>query len=211
MKLHHFARSSASYRVRIVAALKGIELEYVVVDMPGREQQGEAYARLNAQRMVPCLELDDGRVIPQSLAIIQYLDTLYPEPDIWPSDPVARAQAHSLCLMVACETAPLQGMMLQRLLQDRFGLSAEQTLEWLTYWIHRGLKPLEIFLECRELQTPLFSMGDTPGIVEAFLLPQLANCARFGVDTLPFPRVNAVAGTALADPRIAAAHPDRWL
>jgi len=209
MRLHHNARSSASYRVRIAAALKGIALDYVRVDMAAREQQGPDYARLNPQRMVPCLELDDGRVIAQSLAIIHYLDGLYPTPSIWPADPVDRAQCESLCLLLACETAPLQAMIVQRRLREVYGQGDAQVADWLQVWIHRGLAPVETFLAARRRPTR-FGFGESPGALEAFVVPQLRNCARFGVDVSAFPTLLALNEAALADPKVAQAHPDLW-
>lgn len=209
MKLHHFAHSSASFRVRIALALKGLDVTFVTVNMPSGEQQGEAYARLNPQRLVPCLELDDGRVLGQSTAIIDYLDRIAPNPPLYPDDPVEAAQAAALCQLIAADTTPLQAKVIQRYLATSYQLSEDQVHQWVTHWIRRGLVPIEQFLDQRSPKSP-FAIGDNPGIVDIYIVPQLRNAMRFGVDITDLTQLLALNDTCLAHPAFQAAHPDRW-
>ena len=210
VRLHHFAHSSASYRVRIVLALKGIEVDYVSVDMPAQEQKGAAYAALNPQRMVPCLELADGRVLPQSLAIIDYLETLVPEPSVYPADAVVRAEATALALFIGSETAPFQTRYVRRILMESFGLDDEQDQRWIAMWIRRGLEHANAMLASRDHPTQ-FALGNTPGIADVFLIPQLRNATRFGVATEDLVDLHRLHDTCQAHPAFAAAHPDKWV
>lgn len=209
MRLHHFAHSSASYRVRTVVALKGIELDFVMVDMTKAEQQGLTYELLNPQRMVPCLELADGQVIPQSLAIIDYLENLVSSPSIYPSDPVEKAQAVGLSLFIACETAPLQAKLVRRTLVEEFGLTDTQDEKWVQHWIRRGLGRINDFLENRARQTT-FAFGDAPGIVDVVAIPQLRNAHRLGVHCNDLTHLRRLEQTCLQHPAFVTAHPDRW-
>ncbi|MCP3730296.1 maleylacetoacetate isomerase [Sphingomonas sp. MG17] len=210
MKLHHFAHSSASYRVRMVLALKQIEISYVTVDMPAQEQTRLPFAALNPQRMVPCLELDDGRVIPQSLAIIDYLEGLVPEPSVYPADPVLRSQALALALFIGSETAPLQTRLVRRILAESFGFDEAADQRWITTWIRRGLEHANAFLAASD-HAGTFTFGETPGIADIFIVPQLRNAARFGVATDDLTELNRLDAVAKAHPALAKAHPDAWL
>jgi len=210
MKLHHFAHSSASYRVRIVLALKGIDVEYVSVDMFAGEQRGDAYAAMNPQRLLPCLELDDGTVIAQSLAIIDYLEALHPEPALLPVDPTKRSQIMAQVLMIACETAPLQAKIVQRYLADPCGVAEPEIKGWVEHWIRRGLTTVDQYLQVRKNPTR-FAAGDEPGLLDAFIVPQLRNCERFGIDLSDLKHLSALNRTCLEHPAFLAAHPDRWI
>ena len=208
MRLHHFAHSSASYRVRIALAIKGIAVNYVTVDMTKGEQATEAYAMHNPQRMVPCLELPDGRVLGQSLAIIDYLERLQPEPSVYPADPVARAEALGIALLIACEISPLQAKIVQRRLTGVYSLTDAQVQDWLAHWIRRGLAPVEADLARRWRGG--FAFGPTPSIADICIVPQLRNAHRFGVDVSDFPTLAAHTAHCLTHPAFQAAHPDRW-
>jgi maleylacetoacetate isomerase len=177
--------------------------------MTTAEQRGAAYARLNGQRMVPCLELPDGRVIPQSLAIIDYLEALFPNPPIYPADQVERAQALGLALFITCETAPLQAKLVRRTLAEDFGFTEQRDEQWVRHWIRRGLGLIEDFLGNREQQAP-FALGDAPGIVDVCVIPQLRNAHRLGVPCDDFLHLRRLETACLEHPAFAAAHPDRW-
>lgn len=210
MKLHHYAHSSASYRVRIALALKGIDVIYRSVDMPNREQQSGSYAKLNPQALVPCLELDDGTVLGQSIAIIDFLEREFPGSTLYPAESRARAQAQSLLLMIACETSPMQALVVQRFLRSEYQLDDNQVQNWLAYWIRRGLIPIERFLNHRSDEFA-YTMGPEPGIVDLFIVPQLSNADRFDVDVSDLTELAKINRTCLAHPAFQAAHPDKWL
>lgn len=210
MRLYHFAHSSASFRVRIALALKGIEVDYISVDMLQREQQGEAYRKLNPQRMLPCLELADGRVISQSLAIIEFLDQLSSEPSLFPDDPVERAQALALAMFIFCETAPFQAKYIRRALTEEFGLSDNQDMVWTSRWIRRGLGLMNEAIRQRGGTGP-FALGARPGIVDIAIIPQLRNAERVGVPTDDFVELHRLRDVCSAHPAFHAAHPDQWV
>lgn len=207
MRLHHFAHSSASYRVRIVLALKGITVEYVRVSMPDREQQSDAYAQLNPQRMVPCLELPDGAVLPQSLAIIDYLDALQPDPPLWPEDPLARAQTQALVQLIAADTTPLQAKFVTNFLMEDNGLDEGAVDRWRRKWMRRGLEPLQDAVANRPGP---YLHGAAPGILDVILVPQMRNARRFGVPVDDLEALCRFDASAQAHPAFAAAHPERW-
>lgn len=209
MKLHHFAHSSASYRVRIALALKEIDVDHIRVDMPNLAQQSDSYAKINPQRLVPFLELDNGQVLGQSLAIIDYLDRLKPETPLYPTDSVNRAQAQSMCLMIACDTSPIQAKIVQRYLASEFGLTEQQNNIWLTKWIRRGLEPLEIYLRNRAI-TSRFVMGNTPSIVDVCIVPQLRNANRFNVEIDDFTSIATLNENCLKHSAFQHAHPENW-
>lgn len=214
MRFYHFAHSSASYRVRIVLALKGIEVDYRVIDMFGAEQRGDTYAALNPQKLLPCLELADGTIFGQSLAIIDYLEALHPTPALLPDDPAQRAVIMAQALMIACDTAPLQAKLIQRYLADPCGVTEPQIVKWVEHWIRRGLEPVDEFLADRRKTGAWaggFAGGETPGLLDVLIVPQLRNCARFGLDVSDLSALQSVNEACLAHPAFQAAHPDLWI
>src|SRR5712692_1684743 len=144
MKLYNFFRSSASYRVRIALNLKGLQYEYVAIHLRrgGGEQYTPAYKALNPQGIIPTLA-DDGRVLTQSLAIIEYLEERYPEPALLPRDPADRATVRSMALAIACEVHPLQNLRVLNYLKSEFKLGDAETNRWAQHWIALGFSALE--------------------------------------------------------------------
>src|SRR5215471_13048047 len=138
MKLYNFSRSSASYRVRIVANLKGITYDYVSINLMKGESRQPSYEALNPQGRVPALE-DNGRLIPQSMAICEYLEETHPKPSILPADPLGRARVRALALMVACEIHPTSGLRAQGYLTTLLNADADKRAEWGRHWIREGL------------------------------------------------------------------------
>jgi maleylacetoacetate isomerase len=186
MKLYNFARSSASYRVRIVANLKGISYEYVSINLVKGESRQPPYLALNPQGRVPLLE-DNGRSIPQSMAICEYLEETHPHPTIFPTDPFGRARVRALALMVACEIHPSAGGRAQNYLTALLKADANQRGEWGRYWMNEGLREIEGILSGSE--TGRFCHGETPTLADAFLIPQAYNAERAGVDLAAFPTI----------------------
>jgi maleylpyruvate isomerase len=207
MRLYDYFRSSAAYRVRIALNVKGIapdERTYVHLRMGS--QRAQDYLALNPQGLVPALELDDGSVLSQSLAIIEYLDETHPEPPLLPADPVARARVRAIALSIACEIHPLNNLRVLNYLIGTMGVSREQKDGWYRYWIDVGFEALEKTLS-RDGDTGRFCHGDAPTLADICLVPQIANARRFDIDMSPYPTLTRIESACNALPAFAAAAP----
>jgi len=187
MKLYSYFRSSAAYRVRIALNLKSLPYETVPVHLTrgGGEQHAPGYRKLNPQALVPVLE-DGGRVLTQSLAIIEYLDETHPQVPLLPKDPAARARVRALALAVACDLHPLNNTRVLNYLTGPMGLTDAAKQTWYRHWIAEGLRALETSL-AEDRATGRFCHGDAPGLADCCLIPQLANAHRFKCDVSPYP------------------------
>jgi maleylpyruvate isomerase len=205
MKLHGYFRSSAAYRVRIALNLKGLTAQHLPHHLRKGEQSAPAYLTINPQGLVPTLEGDDGAVLTQSLAIIEWLDETHPNPPLLPKDPLQRAKVRAFALAIACDIHPVQNLkVLARLRQ--LGLPEEKVTEWAA-WVNReGLSACEALI--KEEQEP-FCFGGAPTIADLCLVPQLANARRFGVDVAAFPRLLEAETAAKEIKAFADAAPDR--
>lgn len=201
MILHDFPLSSASFRVRIVLNLKGLAYEKRNYVLRAGEQRAPEYLARNPAGFVPALEVD-GVVLGQSLAIIDYLDTLAPEPRMIPADPLARARALEMALTIAADIHPINNLRILRYLEHELGQEQDAIDGWYRHWVEQGFATLEKLLP----DTP-FAGGDTPNIVDACLVPQMFNARRFKTDLTPFPKVIAIADRAAALPAFQEAAP----
>jgi maleylacetoacetate isomerase/maleylpyruvate isomerase len=176
MQLYNYFRSSASYRVRIALALKGLDYDYMPVHLTRNEQFKESYAALSASRLVPLLK-DGERVVTQSLAIIEYLDELHPQPPLLPGDALARSRIRALALDVACEIHPLNNLRVLRYLVNDLKVSEEDKNRWYRHWVETGLEAVEQRL-AGHASTGRFCHGDTPTLADVVLVPQIHNAQR---------------------------------
>ena len=204
MKLYDYPRSSAAYRVRIALNLKGQTFEAVPVNLLEGAQRGEDYRALNPTGLVPSLDTGEG-LLGQSLAIIEYLDERFPAPPLLPAGAFARARARALALQVACDIHPLNNLRVLQYLVGEFGIDEQQKLAWYHHWLRQGLAALE--RQLAETDSP-FCCGDTPGLADICLVPQLYNARRFGLDLTPYPRLVAIEAACQRLEAFAAAHPD---
>lgn len=197
-KLYGYFRSSAAFRARIALNLKGLEYEKAIVHLTknGGEQFAPEYRALNPQSLVPVLQEDD-LALTQSLAIIEYLDEAYPEPPFLPKAIAARARVRSLALIVACEIHPLNNLRVLRYLVSDLKLSEEQKNQWYRHWVLLGLAPLESRL-ASDSATGEFCHGDTPGLADICLVPQLANARRFNIELDAFPTLTRIEENCMA-------------
>lgn len=204
--LHDYWRSSASYRVRIALALKGIAYDRVSVDLVGGAQRGAAHLALNPQGLVPALEID-GRVLTQSLAIIEYLDATRPEPPLLPAGEAARAHVRALALAIACEIHPVSNLAVLARVEALAGAPARA--EWNRDNIGSGLAAFEAMLDHPGF-AGRFCHGEAPGLADCALIPQLYNAARWGVAFDHLSRIRAVAASCAVHPAFAAARPENF-
>jgi len=179
MKLYNYFRSSASYRVRIALALKGLSYEYVAVHLVKNEQLGEAFRALAPSQLVPALVLDEPGIAPltQSLAIIEYLEETHPEPPLLPAEPLGRARVRAIALDIACEIHPLDNLRVLRFLVKDMGVSEDDKNRWYRHWVETGLETVERQL-AGHTATGRFCHGDTPGLADCVLVPQIHNAQR---------------------------------
>jgi maleylacetoacetate isomerase/maleylpyruvate isomerase len=174
MELYNYHLSSASYRVRIVLALKGLAYDYKPVQLRRNEQFGESYAAVSASRLVPLLR-DGQHVLTQSLAIVEYLEETHPEPPLLPSDAAGRARVRAIALDIACEIHPLDNLRVLRYLVGPMKLSEEDKDRWYRHWVETGLEVVERQLAA---QPATFCHGETPTLADACLVPQIFNARR---------------------------------
>jgi maleylacetoacetate isomerase len=186
LKLYSYWRSSAAYRVRIALNLKGLSFQTIPVNLvrQGGEQLGEAYRSINPQGLVPVL-LHKGHVLTQSMAICEYLDECFERYPLLPADSLGRARIRSLALQVACEIHPINNLRVQKYLKRQFGDEID-TLEWMRHWMSEGFGAIELKLNERSDSSSAY-YGDLPGLFECFLVPQVYNAERYGVDMSAFP------------------------
>src|SRR3954462_6309633 len=183
MRLHGYFRSSAAYRVRITLNLKGLTAQHLPHHLRKGEQRAPAYLALNPQGLVPTLEGDDGAALTQSLAIIEWLDEIHPNPPLLPKDPLRRAKVRAFALAIACDVHPVQNLkVLARLRQ--LGIAEEQVTEWAAWANREGLAACETLIAG---EAGPFCFGSAPTMADLCLVPQLANARRFGVDLQEFP------------------------
>ncbi|HET7539155.1 MAG TPA: maleylacetoacetate isomerase [Polyangiaceae bacterium] len=197
MKLHNYFRSSASYRVRIALNLKKLPFEYhsVHLNRGGGEQFSPAFRELNPLALVPVLEDGEER-ITQSLAIIEYLDEVYPEPPLLPRSPAERARVRALALSVACEIHPLNNLRVLNYLNRELAQSSDVRTRWYQHWVELGLGALESQLAHGPRSR--FCHGDTPGLADCCLIPQLFNARRFNCELSSYPTLLAIEENCLA-------------
>ena len=203
--LFDYFRSSASYRVRIALNLKGIDHDSVPVDLAGGAQKGEDYRARNPQGFVPMLEID-GLRLTQSLAIIAYLDQTRPQPPLLPAGPADAAHVRAMALIVACDIHPLNNLRVLKYLSGPLAQDEPTRNAWYAHWVAEGLAALEAQAAPRAGR---FLFGDSPGLADICLVPQLYNARRFNVPLDDYPTLVRIDAEANRLPPFAAAHPDR--
>ena len=190
LTLYGYWRSSAAYRVRIALNLKGLAYRQVPVHLvkDGGQQRAADYRALNPQQLVPLLvdEANGGARISQSLAILEYLDEVFPVPALLPADPVERARVRALAMHIVCEIHPLNNLRVLQYLSAELGIDDEAKNAWYRHWVDQGLAAVEAGLEWFDGR---LSLNDRPGYLEACLVPQVYNARRFACDLAAYPRI----------------------
>jgi maleylpyruvate isomerase len=192
--LHGYFRSSASFRVRIALALKGISYDSVPHHLRRGEQRDPAYLALNPQGLVPTLMID-GLAIGQSLAIIDYLEESRPEPPVLPADAAGRARVRMIAQMIACDIHPIDNLRVLKYLRETLGQPQETIAEWYNHWIGEGFDAIEAVLASGS--TGRFCHSDHPTLADICLVPQVVNSRNFGFDLAPYPTIGRIFDTAM--------------
>ena len=203
MELYNYFRSSASYRVRIALALKGLGYDYKPVHLTKNEHLQESYAAVSASRLVPLLR-DGEHTLTQSLAIIEYLDEAHPEPPLLPKAPHERARVRALALDIACEIHPLNNLRVLRYLVRDLKVADADKDRWYRHWVETGLEVVERQLAA---QPARYCHGDSPTMADCCLVPQIFNAQRYGCRTDHVPNVMRVFAACMALPAFTKTQP----
>jgi maleylpyruvate isomerase len=197
VKLFSYFRSSAAFRVRIALNLKGIDYQTVPVHLMrgGGEQFTSDFRQANPASLVPVLE-DDGRILTQSLAIIEYLDERFPEPALLPADALSRAHVRAIALSVACDIHPLNNLRVLRFLVERMKVSEQDKGQWYRHWVEQGLLQVEQTLLSRGFSGK-YAYGDRVTLADLAIVPQIFNARRFDCSLEAVPTLNAIAARCM--------------
>lgn len=190
MKLYNFFRSGTSHRLRIALNLKGIEYEYVPVDLRTDEHLGAAFKAVNPQALVPAL-VDGDLTLIQSPAILEWLEERHPEPPLLPSNPEDRARVRAMAAIVGCDIHPINNRRILETLRKTFGADEAAVNAWCATWIAAGFEAIEALLAADTARGD-FCFGGAPGLAEVYLVPQVESARRFQVDLSPYPHIVAV-------------------
>jgi maleylacetoacetate isomerase len=206
MQLYTFWRSSAAYRARIALNLKNIGFEAIPVHLTrdGGEQLKESYRSVNPNALLPALRLDDGSVLTQSLAIVEYLDECHPDPALLPRTPLARAHVRAAALQIACDIHPLNNLRVAQYLRNQFGRAPDDVVVWMRHWMASGLRAYAALIE----PDSAFSFGDAPTLADLCLVPQLYNARRWGLDMTSLGHLERIDANCRAIDAFARAQPE---
>lgn len=204
LTLYSYYRSSASYRVRLALALKGLDASIVPIHLVrgGGEHKGPTYRAINPQARVPALKLDDDTVIPQSPAILEFLEEVYENPPLLPAGAIDRARVRAVMAIIVCDIHPLNNSGVLAKLRQDFSASEAMINAWIADWVTAGFSAIEELVEARP-----FCFGTKPTLADICLIPQLFAARRFSVPLESFPKILAIEQAFLALPGVAAAHP----
>lgn len=202
MKLYNYHRSSAAYRVRIGLNFKGIAWEEIPVNLLESEQSGPEYLAVNPQGLVPALALDDGSVLSQSLAILEWLEETHPEPPLLPARAAERARVRAAVYTIACDIHPLNNLRVLGYITAELNAGESGKLAWYHHWLARGFAALEQTVEGER-----HCFGDAVSLADVCLVPQMYNARRFELDLAPYPRLVAICDHLEGLPVFASAAP----
>ena len=202
LKLYDYFRSSASYRIRIALNLKAIKYEKIAVDLLKDEEVAAGYLKVNPQGLVPALQLEDGIIFTQSIAILEWIEATYPEPRLLPRDARDAASVRQIVNLVACDIHPLNNRRVLRYLQDELSIDDNQKTAWYHHWIHRNFAALEEWVKAEP-----FAMGSECSLADVAIVPQVFNALRFEVDMSAYPKILSVYDHCNTLPAFADAYP----
>ena len=187
MKIFGYFRSSAAFRLRIAMNFKGLSYDYNLVNLQSGDHLSDDFKRINPQGRVPAIDIE-GNILTQSLAIIEYLDEVYPAPPLLPSDPLGKAKVRGIAGLIACDIHPLNNLAVLNYLRDQLIAEEEARLAWYRHWVKEGFDGLELILGAN-LETGQFCFGDTPTVADICLVPQVVNAKRFNCNLASYPTI----------------------
>jgi maleylacetoacetate isomerase len=203
MELFTYFRSSAAYRVRIALNLKGIDHRLTPVNLLTGEQRDAAYRALNPQGLLPALKLDSGELLTQSTAILEYLETVYPQTPLLPADPLAAAQVRAWANLIACDIHPVDNLRVLKYLKGTLNVSDDEKTAWYLHWITEGFDVLET-----QLTAAPYCYGSEVTLADLYLIPQVYNALRFKLDLSAYPKIQSIWDTCNRLPAFDAARPE---
>ncbi|TDJ65545.1 MAG: maleylacetoacetate isomerase [Proteobacteria bacterium] len=187
LKLYDYFRSSASYRVRIALNLKGIRYERITVDLLKDEEVAAGYLKINPQGLVPALQLEDGTILTQSIAILEWIEATYTEPPLLSRDAPMAASVRQIVNLIACDIHPLNNRRVLRYLQDELGVDDNQKTDWYQHWIHTNFPALEELVRAEP-----FALGAECSLADVVIVPQVFNALRFEVDMSAYTKILSI-------------------
>lgn len=203
---YSYFRSSTAYRLRIALALKGVTpQETCYVNLLKGEQHSEEYRQVNPAAAVPAFELEDGTVLTQSLAMLEWLEEVYPQPALLPVDNILRARVRAFADVVATDMHPVNNLRILHYLTNELNVPEEAKMQWMHHWMRKGFAVLESMIAAEKGK---FCFGDTPTLADICLVPQIYNALRFEVKMTTYPRLMAVYSHASQHPAFAQAAPE---
>ena len=195
IRLYTYFRSTAAYRVRIALNLKNIEHEQASVNLLSGEEQQAPFSEINPQKLVPVLD-HDGKILYQSMAILEYLEEIYPQPALLPADGTARAEVRALANVIACDIHPLNNLRVLKYLGEDLDIDEKDRLKWYHHWLAEGFDAIETRLA--NTSNGQFCFGNSPGLADVMLIPQVFNAFRFELDMSPYPTIGSINRHCLA-------------
>lgn len=204
--LHNYFRSSTSFRVRAALNLKCLDYQYVAYHLGKKQQRADAYLRLNPQGLVPALEISSKKVVTQSLAIIEYLDEVYPQVPLLPKAPLERARVRSIAMMVACDIHPLNNLRVLERLRAEHGADDDAVASWFRHWATETFIAIETRLVC-ESETGQYCHGDSPSLADICLVAQVVNNKRFDIGLDLYPAIARIYDRCMSNAAFVAAMP----
>lgn len=190
MKLYSYFRSSTSYRTRIAMNIKGLDYEYVSVNLAKDKQLEQAFKSINPQGLVPALQTDNLMLF-QSPAILEWLEEVYPENPLLPKDAAGRIQVRALSAMIGCDVHPINNRRILQYLRNELSVGEDEVLAWCQHWMDEGFTALETLL-AKDRTRGKFCYGNSPTFADCYLIPQVSSARRFKLDLLPYPNIVAI-------------------